>query len=354
MAIGACGLRGICAEKAMTGLIVDVADQIVVVIPCYRCAETIADVVDAVPAQVSSIICVNDGSDDDLANVLRTLVKRDPSISFVNHQQNQGVGAATISGYRAAIERGARVIVKIDSDKQMNPAFIPAMASPILADEADYVKGNRFFDIERVRVMPARRLLGNAGLTFISRVSSGYWDLSDPTNGFTAIHSGVAALLPLHKLHPRYFFESDILFRLNSFGAVVVEQPIETIYQDETSQLSIVKCLVTFPFLHLRNFLKRLFYNYFLRNFDVASLYLLAGFSLTTFGAIFGIVRWRHSALTGEPATTGTVMLSVLPLILGFQLLLAFLHHDVARIPRIPIQRRISSRKVLVSNAVEK
>lgn len=325
--------------------------EIAVVIPCYRSAATIGEVVQSIPAGVGKIICIDDASDDDLAEVLQRLSRKHKRLVVVTHELNKGVGGATVSGYRKAIELGARVIVKIDSDGQMNPAFITEIAAPILVGEADYVKGNRFFDIERVRAMPAMRLFGNAGLTFISRVSSGYWDLSDPTNGFTAIDASVASLLPLHKLHERYFFESDILFRLNSFGATVVEQPIESLYGDEQSHLSVLRCLVTFPFLHWRNFMKRLFYNYFLRNFDFASLYLMAGIVLTLFGAIFGALQWRESAQTGEPATTGTVMLSVMPLLLGFQLLLAFVHHDVARIPRMPIHRRISRRKVLVSKS---
>ena len=324
--------------------------KVAVVIPCYRTSHSIADVVAAIPAQFDPIICVDDASNDGLAEVLRDLASRDSRVTIVTHDRNLGVGAATISGYRKAIDLGARAIVKIDSDRQMNPAFIPDIVGPINAGEADYVKGNRFFDIERVRRMPGMRLFGNAGLTFMSRISSGYWDLADPTNGFTAIDAQVAALLPLHKVHQRYFFESDMLFRLNSFGAVVVEQPIESVYGDERSHLSIVRCLLTFPILHLRNFLKRLFYNYFLCNFDFASLYLLAGFALTLFGVIFGALAWRESARTGDPATTGTVMLSVLPLILGFQLLLSFLHHDVARTPRTPIQKRINSRRVLLSD----
>lgn len=325
--------------------------QVAVVMPCYRSAKTVAQVVEGISPEVGWIICVDDASDDGLAQVLQEISASRDELMVVTHERNAGVGAATVSGYRRAIELGARVIVKIDSDNQMNPAFIPALAAPILAGEADYVKGNRFFDIDRVRAMPAARLVGNSGLTFISRISSGYWDVSDPSNGFTAIHADVAALLPLHKLHERYFFESDILFRLNSFGAAVVEQPIESRYGDESSHLSVIRCLLTFPLLHFRNFMKRIFYNYFLRNFDFASLYLLAGLALGLFGAIFGASAWLESARTGLPATTGTVMLSVMPLLLGFQLLLAFLHHDVARTPRQPIHLRINSLKILITDA---
>ena len=324
--------------------------DVAVVIPCYRSTASIGGVVAAIPAGIGSIICVNDASDDGLAEVLRDLAERDDRLKIVTHERNKGVGAATVSGYRRAFELGAQIVVKIDSDGQMNPAFIPDFVAPILAGEADYVKGNRFFDVERVRQMPVVRLIGNAGLTFFSRASSGYWNLSDPTNGFTAIHASVARLLPLHKLHERYFFESDLLFRLNSVSAMVVEQPLEVRYGDEVSNLSVGHSLLTFPFLHLRNFTKRLFYNYFLRNFDVASLNLTAGLVLSGFGAIFGAQAWLDSLQTGTPATAGTVMLGATPVLLGLQLLLAFLQNDVARVPRTPIHGRIARLRVLITD----
>jgi dolichol-phosphate mannosyltransferase len=329
----------------------DPLHEVAVVIPCYRSAGSIGAVVAAIPAGIGAIVCVNDASDDGLAEVLQTLAERHSRLTIVTHERNRGVGAATVSGYRRAFALGARIVVKIDSDGQMNPAFIPDFVAPILAGEADYVKGNRFFDIERVRQMPGVRLIGNAGLTFFSRASSGYWNLSDPTNGFTAIHAGVAQLLPLHKLHERFFFESDLLFRLNSVSAMVVEQPLEARYGDEVSNLSVGRALLTFPFLHLRNFTKRLFYNYFLRNFDVASLNLSAGLVLSGFGALFGAQAWLDSLRTGTPATAGTVMLGATPLLLGFQLLLAFFQNDIARTPREPIQKRIARLRVLITDS---
>lgn len=323
------------------------------VIPCYRCASSIGSVVTAIPNEVGIIVCVNDCSDDETGEVLARLAEDDSRISVITHETNRGVGGATMTGYREAIRRGAQVLVKIDSDGQMNPAFIGAFAQPILAGEADYVKGNRFFDIDLVRQMPTTRLIGNAGLTFFSRISSGYWELSDPANGYTAISSAVFSLLPEHKIHSRYFFESDILFRLNTFGAVVVEQPLETRYGEEISNLSITHTLMTFPLLHARNFIKRIFYSYVLRNFDVATLNLFGGILLCLFGMIFGVTRWLEGAASGTPATAGTVMLSVTPLLVGFQMILSFLHQDIARTPRVPIQKRIARRKTLITSDLE-
>ncbi|MXO64028.1 glycosyltransferase family 2 protein [Qipengyuania oceanensis] len=201
--------------------------------------------------------------------------------------------------------------------------------------------------------MPFLRLAGNAGLTFFSRLSSGYWNISDPTNGFTAISADAVQILPLHKIHERYFFESDLLFRLNIFGALVIDQPMEAIYGEEKSNLSITHSMLTFPLLHLRNFTKRVIYNYLLRNFDVASLSLLAGLLLLTFGLAFGISEWIESWRTGTPATPGTVMLSVTPVLVGFQLLLSFLHYDISKNPNQTMNARASSLTVLQKRIVK-
>jgi hypothetical protein len=215
------------------------------------------------------------------------------------------------------------------------------------------VKGNRFFTVDSVRSMPALRIIGNAGLSFLTKLSTGYWDLFDPTNGYTAIHAEVAAALPLDRLHRRYFFESDLLFRLGITRARVVELPMTAHYGEETSHLSVVKCLLTFPGLHARNILKRIFYSYFLRNFSIASLNLLFGMLLVGFGLVFGVEQWAAAAVTGMPATAGTVMLSALPFLLGVQLLLSFLAHDMAMTPRESIQDRLSALRILPARAAQ-
>jgi dolichol-phosphate mannosyltransferase len=328
--------------------------SVAVVIPCYQCAQTIEQVVADIPANIGHVICVDDASDDGTAQALLRVNARHRCVTVVTHETNLGVGGATATGYRKALELGSRIIVKLDSDGQMNPAFIPALVAPIQQGEADYCKGNRFFDIDSVRAMPAVRLIGNAGLSFISKLSTGYWDLLDPTNGYTAIHADVAAILPLDKLHKRYFFESDMLFRLSTFDARVVEQPMETRYGDEISHLSPFNALLTFPLLHLRNLTKRIGYNYFLRNFSAASLNLLAGLTLGAFGLAFGASAWMESSLSGTPATTGTVMLGAIPLLVGIQLCLAFLQYDVARVPRSAIHTNILRRRLLITTSRNK
>ena len=314
--------------------------RLAVVIPCYRVRNHIASVLRRIGPEVWRVYCIDDGCPEQSRAVVEEAAAGDPRIRSLVHERNQGVGAAVVTGYRQALQDGADVIVKVDGDGQMDPALIPQLVEPLLDFDADYVKGNRFFHIEGLRSMPTIRLIGNAGLSFMSKISTGYWTLFDPTNGFTAIHASVARQLPLGKLSPRYFFESDILFRLNTLRAVVAEVPMDARYADEKSNLSLWRAAVEFPARHFRNGCKRIFYNYFLRGFGVASINLIFGLLLTVFGAVFGGIAWAAAAGRNMPASAGTVMLAALPVIVGSQLLLSFLSFDMANVPRDPICRK--------------
>jgi glycosyltransferase involved in cell wall biosynthesis len=235
--------------------------RVAVVIPCYRVTRHILGVISGVLDRADAIYVVDDkcpeGSGD--------LVERSafPShVKVLRHSLNQGVGGAVITGYRAALADGCEIVIKMDGDGQMNPADIPALIEPILNLEADYAKGNRFFNIEDLEQMPAARLFGNAVLSFVSKISSGYWHVMDPTNGYTAIHASALAALPLDKLSKRYFFESDMLFRLNIIRAVVKDVTMTAKYGEEESNLKIGRIIANFPALYLRNFCKRFFYSY--------------------------------------------------------------------------------------------
>jgi len=266
-------------------------------------------------------------------------------VTVLEHAENQGVGGAVMTGYRAAIADGASVIVKIDGDGQMDASLIPVFVAPILAGEADYTKGNRFFNLERLGAMPPVRLFGNAMLSFMTKLSSGYWHLFDPTNGYTAIHADAARYLPFDKISKRYFFESDMLFRLNTLGAVAVDVPMDAVYGDEVSNLKVSKVITEFAVKNVRNFFKRLFYNYYLRNLSVASLELPIGVLLTTFGLVYGVAHWIASAQSDVETPAGTVMLAALPVIMGVQLILAFLNYDIASVPSRPLHKKTLFRR---------
>jgi dolichol-phosphate mannosyltransferase len=316
------------------------SQRIAVVIPCYRVASSIGQVLAQIGPEVQRIYCVDDACPDDSGKRVQAQFP-DPRVEVLFHPTNLGVGGATITGVKRALSEGADIIVKIDGDGQMDPRLIGRFLRPILAGRADFTKGNRFFRLESLKPMPWARLLGNAALSFLTKLSSGYWYVMDPTNGFFAIHRAACGELPLDKLSPRYFFESDLLFRLNTVGAVVEDVPMDANYTALSSNLSIRKAVVPFLFRNLANTAKRVFYSYFLRNFSLASLELLAGVVLLLFGLVFGSVRWWHSVTSGTPVTPGTVMLAALPTLLGVQMMLSFLGHDIRNTPQIPLQKRL-------------
>ena len=313
--------------------------RIAVVIPCYRVRPHIVDVIARIGPHVSRVYVVDDACPDKSGDLVESIV-RDPRVHVLRHETNQGVGGAVITGYREALSDGADIVVKIDGDGQMDPV-LPRFVKPIAEGYADYTKGNRFFDIDSVRVMPAVRLLGNAGLSFMSKLSTGYWDIFDPTNGYTAIHRGVLAALPLGKISSRYFFESDMLFRLGTLRAKVLDIPMAAVYGDEKSSLSVRHAALEFGVKHLRNFSKRIVYNYFLRNFSFASIELVLGSMLLMFGIVFGLVKWQESAVSGVTASAGTVMIAGVSIILGLQLLLAFLSFDMNSTPKDSVWRAL-------------
>ena len=313
---------------------------IAVVVPCYRVRDHVLAVLSAVGPEVDRIYVVDDGCPQKSGLHVEENC-RDPRVRVLRHESNRGVGAAVMTGYREAIAEGAHVIVKIDGDGQMDPALLPRFVRPILEGDADYTKGNRFFNVEDVRQMPPVRFLGNAVLSFVSKFASGYWDVFDPTNGYTALHARVGRLLPFDQISEGYFFESDMLFRLNTIRAVVVEIPLEARYGDEESSLKPLTILPEFVLKHSVNFAKRIFYNYFLRSFSIATVNLVLGSLLVLGGASWGLAAWVRYAKSGVFASSGQVALASLPIIVGTQLVLAFLTHDMASTPRVPVHKRL-------------
>lgn len=313
--------------------------KISVVIPCFKVKSKILDVINGIGPEVCAIYAVDDCCPEGTGAYIEEKIN-DPRVKVLKNSVNQGVGGAVMLGYKHALDDGMDVIVKIDGDGQMDPALICEFVAPIISGEADYTKGNRFFNLRNINKMPRLRLFGNAVLSFMTKLSSGYWDLFDPTNGYTAIHSDIIRVLPVESISKRYFFESDMLFRLNTLRAVVVDIPMDAKYEDEVSNLKVSRIIGDFLLKHSRNFFKRVFYNYYLRDMSLASIELPVGIILLIFGSYVGLSHWIESVNTGIPTTAGTAMLAALPIILGLQLLLAFIGHDISNLPKRAIHRR--------------
>jgi dolichol-phosphate mannosyltransferase len=330
--------------------------SLAVVIPCYRARGYILRVIAGVLPQVDAIYVVDDrcpeGTGDYVAGAIT-----DPKVKVIRSAANEGVGGATMAGYAAAAADGHDILIKMDGDDQMDPAYLAALVGPIIRGHADYTKGNRFFSRRFYDGMPAIRIFGNAVLSFVTKISTGYWDIMDPTNGYTAIHASVLPLLEIERVAKRYFFETDMLFRLGLIRAVVRDVPIPARYAGEVSSLKVRNALPTFLAAHALRFWKRLIYQYFVRDLNVGSVQLVFALLLLGFGGIFGINEWIAGIRLGRGATSGTVMLSALPVIVGFQLWLAAIMYDVMKTPREPIHPllvpRLERRRPPVEVSVE-
>lgn len=315
--------------------------SVAVVIPCYRVRNKVLSVIEKIGSEINHIICVDDACPEKSGKYIQQN-SVDSRVIVLYNQENLGVGGALIRGYREAINLGCVAIVKVDGDGQMDPTLIPFFINPILEAEADYTKGNRFTKPEDFSLMPRIRLFGNAALSLLSKPSTGYWKTLDPTNGFTAIHTSVLKLLPLGKIDNRYFFETDMLHHLRNLDAYVMDIPMKAVYADENSSLKWNKVLFEFICKHTRNTLSRLYFQYLIKDFGIATIQIILGSILTIFGTIMGIIGWYRSVATGITASSGSVMLAALPIILGIQMLLSFLNYDIASVPNTPVCGKLS------------
>ena len=237
-------------------------------------------------------------------------------------------------GYQKALDLGGEVLVKMDGDGQMAPEHLTLLLNGLIEKGYDYAKGNRFLHNEAISQMPAARIIGNIVLTFLTKAASGYWHIFDPQNGYTAIRAGALRSIALEKLDRRFFFENDVLVHLNIQNFRVIDIPMPARYGDEVSHLSISKVLLSFPPLLIRRFMRRIFQKYILRNFSPVALFLLLGLPIFTWGVLFGVYLWAHSMVTGTPTPTGGIMLSLVPIVLGFQLILQAIVLDIQETPR--------------------
>jgi dolichol-phosphate mannosyltransferase len=321
--------------------------SIAVVIPAYDVAPHLAAVLSGIPPFVSHVVVVDDASRDATATVAASL--RDPRIVFIRHDTNQGVGAAVMTGYAKCLELGAEVVVKMDGDGQMDVRYLPSLIEPLLNTQADYSKGNRFLDLKALQQMPNVRRLGNTALTFVTKLASGYWTVSDPTNGYTAIRREALERLDSSRIDRRYFFETSMLINLNIVGAVVYDVAIPARYADERSSMRIGRVLWGFPLKLAAGLWSRIHWRHMVLEFSPAALFLVLGLPTCLAGLAFGLWRWWISIETHVPQSAGTVILAMLPFLVGLQLLIQALVVDIQSEPRVPLAVRYRKPRVSVT-----
>lgn len=305
------------------------------VVPCYKVKAHILRVIAKTPAWFEGIVCVDDACPEGSGDFIEA-ENTDPRVVVIRLAKNQGVGGATMAGYAEAVKRGARVMVKVDGDDQMDLSHAAHLVAPILLGEADYAKGNRFTSISHLTTMPTVRVLGNAMLSFAAKLSTGYWNIFDPTNGYTAMEATVGRLVMEKRVSRRFFFETDLLYHLGTLRAVVRDVPMPARYADEVSNIRIGQIVGPFALKHMRNFAQRVIGQYFVRDFNAASLELVFGLFSLLFGVGYAL-SYLANRVPGQAASAGVVMLAALPVILGAQFLLQAMNFDVLNVPNRPI-----------------
>jgi len=302
-----------------------------VVIPAYNEAKHLGGVISAIPHWVDAVVVVDDASADGTSAVATGC--GDPRVHLIRHETNAGVGAAMRTGYRYVIKEGFDLAGKMDADGQMSAAELEHLVEPFRLGIADYTKGNRFYFRNATLGMPAQRSFGNSLLSFMTKFASGYWHVFDSQCGYTVASVPFLRLLDLDQIADDYFFENDMLIRLNALNARVVDVPTSTIYAREVSGVSVGQVALTFPPRLVAGGSRRFWRKHLITDFSPIGGLTLGGLVLAVFGTLFGGYHWWLSVATGNVATTGTVMIAVLPLILGLQLLIQAFSMSVSASP---------------------
>lgn len=308
--------------------------QVAVVIPYYNASRHIVDVVRKLPDFIDEVIIVDDCGNEEIPIQKINELFLKTTITVVKNANNLGVGGATKNGFLKAIENSHNIVIKVDADDQMDSTYIEEMVNYLIEDKAEMVKGNRFVNTKALMKMPFVRRFGNLGLSFLTKVATGYWNNFDPTNGFLAISTSVLKKINFENLSDRYFFETSLMAELYFANARIKDVSMPAIYGEEKSAMSVWKMPLIFSKKLFTLFVKRIVKQYFLFDFNIASLYIFVGLPMFLFGVIYGIYNWYYYSSHDMFTPTGTIMLVSLSIILGFQLLLQAIQYDIINAPK--------------------
>lgn len=302
--------------------------RIAVVVPAYNEELLIGPTLDTMPGCVDRIYVVDDCSTDQTPARIGEHSARDPRIVSLRHETNSGVGAAIVTGYTAALADGMEIVAVMAGDNQMDPAFLPKLLDPIIDGKADYAVGNRLINPEFRKDMSRWRFFGNAALTLLTKIASGYWQLMDPQNGYTAISRRALETIPLDAVYPRYGYCNDILVRLNVYGFRVKNVPHPARYGLEQSGIRYGRYIVRLSGLLLKDFLWRMKTKYVLMGFHPLVFYYFFGAIFAVLGLLVGIYALHFKFVQGYPIFVPAVI-SILVFGLGAQFLLFAMLFDM-------------------------
>jgi glycosyltransferase involved in cell wall biosynthesis len=305
---------------------------VAVVVPCYNEEQQIERVLATMPDFVDCVIVVNDASTDGTAEVVRRHAAQSPAppeVVLLEHPRNRGVGAAIVTGYREAARRSAAVAAVMAGDGQMDPAELHLLVGPVARGQVDYAKGNRLFYRNAWQVIPKHRYMGNAFLSMLTKIASGYWHVADSQTGYTAISLEALQTIDLDGLYPGYGYPNDLLVRLNVFNFRVADVPIRPVYNvGERSQMKLWKVIPTMSWLIFKRFCWRMREKYVIHDFHPLVLFYLFGFTGFLGGLLFGLYLVALRIAVGPVAGTSGLF-SVLLFTSGLQLILFAMWFDM-------------------------
>ena len=309
--------------------------KVIVVIPCYNVERHIREVISSMPDYVDEIIAVDDAATDGTWEELKRTT--DARLTVLRHRRNRGLGGAMKTGMKKALEKDADIMVKVDGDGQMDASRMTSLLDPIKEGRCDYAKGNRLYSAADRRGMPLPRLFGNLGFSFLTKAATGYWRLMDPQNGYIAVSRNILSRINLRRIAKNYFFENSMLIEASINNARIAEVQMPSIYGDEVSGIKVEKIVFQFPWQLLKGFARRIVIKNILRDLSPFVIFLFLGLALMIPGGAFGLYLWLKAVLTQStvPAPTGTIMLSLVPLICGYILVVQAITIDIILSPDI-------------------
>ncbi len=316
-------------------------NKVIAVMPCYKSSKTAPNIAKDILNYVDRLVCVDDGCPDNTGRSIEIFLKSD-QLDLIFHDRNLGIGGAMKSGIKYALKFNPEIIIKIDSDGQMNPNLIPELLEPLLNRSSEFTKGNRFTNPKFIKKMPFIRIIGNIGLGFITKLSTGYWELFDPTNGFLAVRSHVFRQISFEKIDNGYFFETDLLFRCALSNVLISEIPMEASYDNEKSSLSPFKEFFRFLYKHMNIFLKRLAYQYFLLDFNPGSLSLCLAIIFGSVALFVGLKSFLFYGKLNIETPLGSQILFLATSLICNQLFISFIYYDASQ---KPLLRSVKYRK---------
>jgi glycosyltransferase involved in cell wall biosynthesis len=298
-----------------------------VVVPAYDEEALIGATLGGIPPLVDRIIVVNDGSSDRTAELARAT--GDSRVEVISHERRSGVGAATVTGYRRALADGIDVVVVMNGDNQMDPEDLPKLVAPVARGELDYSKANRLATGQAWQLIPKTRFFGNASLSMLTKVASGYWHVADSQSGYTVVSREMLELLDLDHIYTNYGFPNDMLVHLNVWNARVRDFPSRPIYGvGERSNMRYRHVVPRIAWLLVRGFFWRLWEKYVKRDFHPLVFFYVIGFIATLAGMMLGLVVVAYR-IAGYSIPIATVVLVALLVISGLQFTLFAMWFDM-------------------------